>query len=278
MSEQALPAQAGMQQASGPGSQRPTLFIADLHLTPDRPRTTALFLRFLDEVAAHGAALYILGDFFEAWVGDDDLDLPFHAEIVSRLKGLADSGVPLYFIPGNRDFLAGDALARATGWTPLPDPSVIELYGVPTLLSHGDAYCTDDGAYQAYRQQVRDPRWQSTFLTKPIQERRDMARALREQSEQAKADKKPHIMDVNPQAIGAAMAGARVRRMIHGHTHRPARHTLQVEGGEGERWVLADWYETGGYLACDARGCRAVTFNLDSSVDRYFAFVKPHGC
>lgn len=253
------PAQAGIQ-APRPGDARPTLFISDLHLTPERPTPVALLKRFLEKVAPRSAALYILGDFFEAWVGDDDLDLPFHGDIAARLRHLVDSGVPVYFMVGNRDFLAGPALARATGWTLLADPTVIDLYGRPTLLSHGDAYCTDDLAYQAFRRQVREVHWQAEFLAKPIAERRDMAKAIRMKSEQAKADKKPDIMDVNPEAIRAALAQTGVDRMIHGHTHRPARHTLQVNGVECERWVLADWYETGGYLACDGQGCRATPF------------------
>jgi UDP-2,3-diacylglucosamine hydrolase len=254
-----MPAPAGVQ--AGPTEEaRPVLFISDLHLTQDRPAPVALFRRFLDEVAPRAAALYILGDFFEAWVGDDDLDLPFHADIAARLKALVDSGVPVHFMPGNRDFLAGPALARSAGWTPLPDPTVIDLYGTPTLLSHGDAYCTDDGAYQAFRLQVRDDRWQAAFLAKPLEERRALARAIRAESEQAKADKKPDIMDVNPEAIRTALAQSGVARMIHGHTHRPARHPLQVNGVACERWVLADWYASGGYLVCDGRGCRSVAF------------------
>jgi len=221
---------------------------------------TALFRRFLEQVAPGAEALYILGDFFEAWVGDEDLAEPFHAEIAGWLKHLADSGVAVYFMAGNRDFLAGPALAQATAWTPLPDPSLIALHGVPTLISHGDAYCTDDSAYQAFRQQVRKPEWQSAFLARPLAERREMARTLREQSEQAKAGKRPTLMDVNPAAIRDALRLAAARRMIHGHTHRPAKHLLEVDGTACERWVLTDWYEAGGYLVCDGAGCRAMTF------------------
>lgn len=257
MSTLEMPVQTGIP-TSEPHTPRPTLFISDLHLSPERPIPVALFQRFLDETAPHASALYILGDFFEAWVGDDDLEHPFHKDIASRLKCLVQSGVPVYFMPGNRDFLAGQALAEATGWTHLIDPSVIDLYGRPTLLSHGDAYCTDDKAYQSFRRQVRDPHWQAEFLSKPIDERRNVANAIRAQSEQAKADKKPDIMDVNPEAIRMVLEQAGVTRMIHGHTHRPARHTLQVNRMECERWVLTDWYETGGYLACDEQGCRSV--------------------
>lgn len=239
---------------------RPVLFISDLHLTPERPQPTRLFKRFLAEVAPTAEALYILGDFFEAWVGDDDLTDPFHAGIAADLKGLVDSGTTLYFMPGNRDFLAGPALARATGWHQLDDPVCIDLYGVATLISHGDIYCSDDHAYQAFRRQVRDPAWQAEFLHKPLSERRAMARAMREQSEQAKAGKRPTLMDVNPQAIQAVLQETGAMRMIHGHTHRPARHVLQIGAGTHERWVLADWYESGAYLACDQSGCRSVDF------------------
>ncbi|MEW5770438.1 MAG: UDP-2,3-diacylglucosamine diphosphatase [Pseudomonadota bacterium] len=238
----------------------PVLFISDLHLTPERPAPAALFHRFIRDIAPHAEALYILGDFFEAWVGDDDLGLPFHAGVAASLKGLADAGVRVYFMAGNRDFLAGPRLAAHAGWTHLADPCVIDLHGHPTLLSHGDAYCTDDPAYQAFRQQVRTAAWQADFLAKPLEERRAMARAIRERSEQAKAGKKPDIMDVNPDAILAAMRQAGVTRLIHGHTHRPARHFLRVDGVECERWVLPDWYESGGYLACDSNGCQARTF------------------
>lgn len=237
------------------------LFVSDLHLTPERPETTALFQRFLAEVAPDAGAMYILGDFFEAWVGDDDLEAPFHAELARWLKNLADSGPAVYFMAGNRDFLAGPRLAQAMGWTPLPDPSLVNLHGVATLISHGDAYCTDDSAYQAFRQQVRNAEWQSAFLSKPLAQRRDLARALREQSEQAKVGKRPTLMDVNAEAIRGAMRRAAATRMIHGHTHRPARHHLEIDGTACERWVLTDWYETGGYLACDQSGCRAVVYS-----------------
>ena len=255
MSKHVMPAQAGIQ-TSVPEQQRPTLFISDLHLTSDRPRPVELFYRFVNEIAPHAQALYILGDFFEAWVGDDDLALPFHAEIAAALQQLARQGIALYYMPGNRDFLAGQALAQATGWTALADPTVIDLYSIPTLISHGDAYCTDDAAYQAFRKQVREAQWQREFLAQPIAARRAAAKAIRERSEQAKVGKKPDIMDVNPDAIRAAMTQAGVTRLIHGHTHRPARHEVDLGHSRGERWVLADWYETGGYLTCDRRGCR----------------------
>lgn len=237
-----------------------TLFISDLHLTVERPEPVQLFRRFLTERAAHAAALYILGDFFEAWVGDDELDQPFHQELARALRELAGHSVTVYFLPGNRDFLVGERLAREAGLALLPDPTVLDLGGSATLLTHGDQFCTDDAAYQAFRAQVRVPAWQQAFLAKPLAERHAMARAAREQSEHAKAGKRPEIMDVNPAAVAEAYRQYGVQRIIHGHTHRPARHDTRVDGVERERWVLPDWYETGGYLACDASGCRALFF------------------
>ncbi|MEW6677566.1 MAG: UDP-2,3-diacylglucosamine diphosphatase [Pseudomonadota bacterium] len=241
---------------SQPLDPRTVLFISDLHLTAERPAQAELFRRFMADIAPQARALYILGDFFEAWVGDDDLTQTFHADIAATLKQYAEQGLALYFMAGNRDFLAGPALAEATGWTHLEDPCVIDLFGVPTLLSHGDAWCTDDDAYQAFRRQVRTPAWQQQFLAQPIDARHATARSIREHSEQAKTEKRPSIMDVNPEAVRQALGTARVTRLIHGHTHRPAHHVLEVQGTQAERWVLPDWYETGGYLVCTPEGCR----------------------
>jgi len=241
-------------------SSRPVLFISDLHLTPERPLPVALFYRFIAEIAPQAQALYILGDFFEAWVGDDDLAQPFHLDIADTLKSLSEQGVAVFFLPGNRDFLIGPAFAEAAGLTLLADPTVVELFGVPTLLTHGDSFCTDDAAYQDFRRQVRAPAWQQHFLAQPLQQRHALAKALRERSEHAKADKKPEIMDVNGAAISQMLATHPVARIIHGHTHRPARHEYRCEGKLGERWVLPDWYEKGGYLVCDERGCGLSAF------------------
>ena len=240
------------------------LFISDLHLTPERPLPVRLFYRFIREVAPHAQALYVLGDFLEAWVGDDALLEPFYRDLATALKSLSEQGVLLFFLPGNRDFLVGPSFSNATGLTLLPDPSRIDLFGMPTLLTHGDQFCTDDVAYQDFRRQVRDPVWQQHFLAQPLQHRLALAKALRERSEHAKADKKPAIMDVNGEAIRAMLASEAlsppIRRIIHGHTHRPARHEHEFNGLSVERWVLPDWYESGGYLACDADGCRLSDF------------------
>lgn len=242
-------------------SSAPALFISDLHLTPERPHAIALFRRFTHEIASQASALYILGDFFESWVGDDDLNLPFHAGISELLKTLAETGVTIFFLPGNRDFLAGTDFAHSAGLTLLPDPTRLELFGTSTLLTHGDSLCTDDTAYQAFRRQVRDPAWQNAFLALPLRQRHAMARSLRERSEQAKADKKPQIMDVNLDEVYRVISAFEVTRIIHGHTHRPARHEHRVDGKACERWVLPDWYETGGYLRCDEFGCRDVALS-----------------
>ena len=239
--------------------ERPALFISDLHLDPQRPQTVALFMDFVASTAPQAGSLFILGDFFEAWVGDDDLGSPFNSRILAALKALSDTGVAVYFIHGNRDFLAGAAFAHAGGLELLPDPVTLDLFGAPTLLSHGDLFCSDDGPYQAFRVQVRHPDWQRAFLAKPLAERHAVARALRERSEQSKADKKPDIMDVNPDTVAQYAQTAQVRRIIHGHTHRPALHAHALADRQIERWVLPDWYDTGGYLRCDPSGCRAIS-------------------
>ncbi len=239
------------------------LFISDLHLTPERPVPANLFHRFIKEHAPETQALYILGDFFEAWVGDDDLSLPFNVSMTKALKSLSERGVAVFFMPGNRDFLVGPAFAQAAGLTILADPTCIDVLGVPTLLTHGDCFCTDDTAYQDFRRLVRTPAWQQDFLAQPLVQRHALAKSLRERSEHAKSDKKPEIMDVNSDAIAATLAvyTKPIQRIIHGHTHRPARHAYQLNGLTGERWVLPDWYTSGGYLVCDAGGCRLADFS-----------------
>ncbi|MEW5787919.1 MAG: UDP-2,3-diacylglucosamine diphosphatase [Pseudomonadota bacterium] len=242
------------------GESRPVLFISDLHLSPERPGGVALFQRFLREVAPQARDLYILGDFVETWVGDDDLGSPFNQALVAELHQLASRGCGLHFLPGNRDFLVGQVFAKAAGLTLIPDPAMLNLFGTPTLLSHGDLFCSDDIAYQAFRTQVRDPDWQTAFLSRPLAERQRLAREMREHSETAKAVKGQDIMDVNPETLRGYLEASGAGRVIHGHTHRPARHTHTVAGGTVERWVLPDWYESGGYLRCDDAGCRALPF------------------
>ena len=232
-----------------------TLFVSDLHLDPSRPAITELFGRFLDGEARRADALYILGDLFEAWVGDDD---PSEAGtfVAARLKALTDAGVPTYFIRGNRDFLLGDAYAKRAGMTILPDPAVILLQGEPTLILHGDLLCSDDTAYQQFRTQTRDPRWQAQFLAQPLAARLAFAAKARAASkarygELQASGQSETITDVSPATVREWFARYGVRRMIHGHTHRPAIHD---EGGGATRIVLGDWYEQGSVLRASEDG------------------------
>ena len=228
-----------------------TLFISDLHLTEERPEANERFIALLEDQGRAADALYILGDFFEYWIGDDDLDEPFNAVIAGLLKGLTGRGVPVYLMHGNRDFLIGEGFCAATGASLLPDPTVAEIGGVKTLLVHGDTLCTDDVEYQAWRRKARDPAFQAAFLAKSLAERRQTVSQMREKSRQVVQEKTAEIMDVNDDAVRQAMRSAGVRRLIHGHTHRPGRHELDIDGQRGERWVLPDWYGRGGYLQVD---------------------------
>ena len=236
---------------------RRTLFISDLHLDPSRPAVVAQFERFLADAVPGADALYILGDLFEYWVGDDGLALPFPRRIAQRLKA-ASAQVPVHFMHGNRDFLAAERFARETGAALMADPTVIDLYGTRALLMHGDTLCTDDVRYQAFRAQVRDPAWQRTTLALPIEERLVLANRMRTQSEGTKQATDMEIMDVAPQAVERAFSESGCALMIHGHTHRPGRHVHRVGARECVRWVLPDWYERGGYLEATEAGIRAV--------------------
>lgn len=240
---------------------RPTLFISDLHLAPEQPATVDCFLRWLDDTASSASALYILGDLFESWPGDDYLDSSFARKVTGPLHRLSQSGTKLFLLHGNRDFLIGAGFCQATGARLLNDPYLIELHGEATVLLHGDTLCTDDLAYQQFRLQVRNAAWQEAILAKPLAERLALARQLRERSESAKEEKSAEIMDVNAEAVSAAFRQAGCRRMIHGHTHRPARHDITVDGRPCERWVLPDWHDAaGGYLRCDQAGCELILF------------------
>ena len=238
----------------------PSLFVSDLHLTEERPEANERFISFVEGKARDAEALYILGDFFEYWVGDDDLGDPFNAVIAGLLANLTRSGVRLYFLHGNRDFLIGERFCAATGARALPDPSVHEVEGVKTLLVHGDTLCTDDLEYQAWRRRARDPAFQAEFLAKPLAERRQAVLEMRAKSRLVVQGKTPQIMDVNEDAVREAMRSHAVRRLMHGHTHRPGRHVLEVDGERCERWVLPDWYGRGGYIEVNRRGPRLMRF------------------
>lgn len=230
------------------------LFASDLHLCPTRPVLTGLFCDFLREVVPGHDALYLLGDVFEYWAGDDDLADPFNAHICAAIKA---TGVQTYVLPGNRDFLFGEAFSQATEAQLLPDEVVHHIAGTPTLLLHGDTLCTDDVNYQTFRREVRSPDWRNAFLSKPLAERKALIEQLRRQSEAQKQSKAMTIMDVNPEAVAAAFRRHGVSQMIHGHTHRLATHTHPVDGRDCTRHVLGDWHESndgGNYLCCAPEG------------------------
>ncbi|MGV6816582.1 MAG: UDP-2,3-diacylglucosamine diphosphatase [Thiotrichales bacterium] len=235
-----------------------TKFISDLHLDQSRPEIVGLFLQFLQE-QQDTKALYILGDLFEYWIGDDQ---PITAlePLIKALQKLTSNGVPVYFIAGNRDFLIGSQFAQATGITLLPDMKVIDLYGRRALIMHGDTLCTDDLPYQQLRTMLRDPAWQQQFLSLPLAERIEQARQLREKSQTETSDKDASIMDVNQQTVESVMTAHKVDLLIHGHTHRPAVHDFMLGAKSARRIVLGDWYEQGSVL--NAAGQRLELQNL----------------
>lgn len=225
-----------------------TLFIADLHLDASRPQITALFEQYLASAEVRAAdALYILGDLVEAWIGDDD-DAELPQRIALATRAVRDSGVPVYFMVGNRDFLLGEAFAARAGFTQLEDGTVHRIAGRPTLLMHGDVLCTDDVAYQTIRAQVRTPEWQAQILSMSLEARRAFAAQARAQSQAHTGASTESIMDVNASAVSTVMRDAGVTRLIHGHTHRPAIHPLVLDGRPAQRIVLGDWYEHGSVL------------------------------
>ena len=230
-----------------------TLFVSDLHLEADRPDIADQFLRFLETEALHADALYILGDLFEFWIGDDDPN-EHYTWIKQALRKLTKKNVPVFFMHGNRDFMIGDDFANETAITILEDPYVTEIHGEKVLLSHGDIYCTDDVEYQAVRKMTRDPQWQTMMLQKTIEERQAF-------SEQARAASLAHgknigneITDVNRAAIESAFQQANVKLMLHGHTHRPAVHEVDIDGHVARRIVLGDWYDHGSVVRWDENG------------------------
>ena len=240
------------------------LFISDLHLSAERPDTNRQFFRFLRDEATRAQALYVLGDLFEYWAGDDELDDaasdPLAAEVASGFKTLSKEGVQIWIMHGNRDFLVGKGFLAASGAQFLDDPSVIRIAGKRVALLHGDTLCTDDHDYQAWRRVARSDAWQREFLAKPLAARHEAISGLREKSKEVIAAKPAEIMDVNQEAVRDVFRHLKLRHMIHGHTHRPARHDIEVDGARCERWVLPDWYGRGGYLALDDVGPRLVSF------------------
>lgn len=230
-----------------------TLFVSDLHIDAARPEISAQFQRFLETDARSADALYILGDLFESWVGDDDPN-PHYAQTKQQLRALVEHGVPVYFMHGNRDFMIGDRFAEETGLILLADPLVQTIHGKDVLLSHGDAYCTDDHQYQAVRRMTRDPAWQAMMLRKSLDERLAFAAQARADSSMHSGELDEKISDVNPQAIRDVMQHHGVQLMLHGHTHRPAVHAIHLDEQAATRIVLGDWYEQGSVVRWDDAG------------------------
>ncbi|HEV2685123.1 MAG TPA: UDP-2,3-diacylglucosamine diphosphatase [Actinomycetota bacterium] len=235
----------------------PTLFISDLHLSRDRPALVEALHALIAGPARGATALYVIGDLFDAWLGDDQLREPLPAGVAHALAALAASGTKIYLQRGNRDFLLGERFARAAGATLLPDAAVHDVHGTPTLIMHGDALCTDDVGYQRFRAYWQDPVHRSRLLALPYFARRGIAALLRATSRRAIATKAEAIMDVNADAVADALRAHGVSRLIHGHTHRPARHELTVDGVACERYVLADWYSRASYLRVDEEAVTA---------------------
>lgn len=229
------------------------LFVSDVHLDAGAPEATEQFLAFLATEGARAQALYILGDLFEAWVGDDDSD-PEKERVCAALRALSARGVACFALHGNRDFLLGAGFSARSGCRLLRDPVVAQFEAERVMLTHGDALCTDDHSYQELRSVVRDPAWQRRYLALPRAHRELLADEVRAGSRRHTARTVPYIMDVNAAAVVAAFRAAQVRRMIHGHTHRPGVHRVEVDGAPAQRIVLGAWYEQGSYLVCEAGG------------------------
>ena len=235
------------------------LFISDLHLQEAHPRTTQAFYDFLNTHARHAKQLYLLGDLFEYWAGDDDLETPYNQRIVDALRQISDADVEVFWIAGNRDFLVGQSFAQAAGLTLLSDPFVATIAGRRVALAHGDAQCTDDLGYMAFRAQVRNPQWQQQFLSLPLTQRKTIIAGARDESRKEQQNKSMDIMDVNQQAIAALFAETGTDTLIHGHTHRPALHVNNAVGVTLSRYVLSDWdYDAitprGGWILIDSDG------------------------
>ncbi len=238
-----------------------TLFISDLHLHETRPQITRAFFHFLHTQAVGAEQLYILGDFFDAWIGDDD-DNTLNAEVATELKKLSSTGTQIFLMHGNRDFLLGEKFAAQAGAQLIAEGTVIDLYGCPTLLLHGDDLCIDDKDYMAFRQQVRSPQWQQQILAQPLAARRALAAQLREKSQAMNSLKAEDIMDVSQAEVIRVMQNAGVTRLIHGHTHRPARHPLDINGKAAERIVLGDWHDKGWAIVVDKNKTELISWIL----------------
>jgi len=252
---------AESQPAAALTPELPAVCIADLHMAPERPDIIAAFLDFCAGPARAVRTVLILGDLFEVWIGDDD-DAPEWHPVLDALHELTASGVQVHFLAGNRDFLVDAGFAARTGVCLMDAPVLADLGGVRTLLLHGDELCTDDADHQAFRREVRTHEWRAGFLARPLAERRRIAAEMRAASRESVSGKQADIMDVNPGAVEQAFSDWAAERMIHGHTHRPARHELRVAGRRVERWVLGDWFDQGSMLRIDHEGVHSVPLGL----------------
>lgn len=237
------------------------LFISDLHLEIKRPDITRAFFRYLKNLPAQTEALYILGDLFEVWIGDDDHSA-FNLEVIGKLRE-ASKSTKIHIMRGNRDFLYGEEFTKLSHCQLISDPSLINYQGHNYLLMHGDSLCTEDHSYMAFREQVRSPAWQAEILAQPIEQRHNLARQLRETSLEANSQKSIDIMDVTPDEVLKVMAKHQVTRLIHGHTHRPGEHTVEVNGQSATRWVLGDWDQYGWQIQIDDNGPLLSKFSLE---------------
>lgn len=238
-----------------------TLFISDLHLHESRPLVTRAFFHFLDTTARNATALYILGDFFDAWIGDDD-DQPLVAEVANALGTLANNNTEIYLMHGNRDFLLGEGFAKRANAKIIPEETCINLYGTKTLLLHGDSLCTADKDYMQFRAMVRNAVWQEQFLTQPLATRRAIATELRNKSQNMNSLKADDILDVTPSEVETVFIRHQVQHMIHGHTHRPARHQLIINNQQCERIVLGDWHDTFWFVCADKNGMELIQADI----------------
>jgi UDP-2,3-diacylglucosamine hydrolase len=241
-----------------------TLFIADLHLSSTHPEITDGFFYFIEQYASKADKLYVLGDLFDFWIGDDD-NSPFSRSIIDAFQTLTHSGVDCYFIHGNRDFLIGNRFSQESGVTLLPQETKIDLYGTPTLILHGDTLCQDDVKYQEFRKKVHQPWLQKLFLCVPLLLRKKIVSSVQKKTRQDKQTKALNIMDVTESEVKKVMNTYQVPLMIHGHTHRPFEHTVDLDNAKGKRVVLGDWYRNGYALAFDETGEKLITFPLNST-------------
>lgn len=237
------------------------LFISDLHLEPERPNITKAFFHYLNTMPKDTEALYILGDLFEVWIGDDDHS-PFNMEVIKHLREAAET-TPIHIMRGNRDFLYGEEFTQLSHCQLITDPTIVNFHDQNYLLMHGDSLCTQDQPYMAFREQVRSTEWQQEILSQSLQQRRTLARQIRDASTEVNSKKSMDIMDVTPDEVVKVMAEHQVSRMIHGHTHRPAKHELIVDGKKATRWVLGDWGDYGWQIQIDDKGPQLSQFLLE---------------